>query len=325
MTADPRPTRAELTVSPEAAGSTLAAIVRLLLPGTSWSAAKEHCAAGRVRVNAAVARDPAARVAAGQHIAFDPTGTIAAPRLVVHVDAAVVVVEKPAGILTTPVERGDRDTLLHAAAAAIRRLTAHDRHRGGPTLRAVQRLDRETSGLLVFARTVPAERALQAQLKARTVWRRYLALVHGRGADATYATHLLDDRGDGLRGSWERSRAYVPGAEAPAGARLAVTHVHVERRFSDATLVSCRLETGRQHQIRIHLSEAGTPLLGETVYVRGAGQSAATARAPRPLLHAAELGFTHPTTGEKLRFSSAVPEDFEAVLRRLPTVRSARP
>src|SRR5690606_29457894 len=101
----------------------------------------------------------------------------------------------------------------------------------------------------------------------------------------------------------------------PSDAKRAVTHVRALERLAGATLVECRLETGRQHQIRIHLSEAGHPLVGETVYVRGfAGPRI---EAPRPMLHALELAFDHPRTGERVRFEKAPPEDFRAVLRAL--------
>jgi 23S rRNA pseudouridine1911/1915/1917 synthase len=183
----------------------------------------------------------------------------------------------------------------------------------GPRLRVVQRLDKETSGLLVFARTVAAERHLQQQLRAHSMLRRYLALVHGSAADATYDTLLVADRGDGLRGSWGVFRR--PKGTPPETARRAVTHVEVLEPLRGATFVACELETGRQHQIRIHLSEAGFPLVGERVYVRGfAGP---LLPAPRPMLHAARLGFVHPRTGRELLFEAPPPPDFTAALDRL--------
>lgn len=306
------------TVPASGAGGTLAAALRGAAPGLAWRAAKALCVAGRVAVDGVATRDPAARVARGAVVDVLPMAAAPAREgLIVHLDAAVAVVEKPAGILTTPVRRSDRDTLLHRAAAAVRRDDARRGRTGSPTLRAVQRLDRDTSGLVVFARTVGAERALQSQLKGRTVWRRYLALVAGHAHDATLTTHLVEDRGDGLRGSWERTASGRRGEAPPESARVAITHVSVERRFADATLVACRLETGRQHQIRIHLSEAGTPLLGETIYVRNAAGKAASRRAPRPMLHAAGLGFLHPTTHRELRFESPPPPDFTALLSAL--------
>jgi 23S rRNA pseudouridine1911/1915/1917 synthase len=310
-TADP------LIVSPDQADVTLAALVREALPGTSWSQAKELCAGGRVQVDGALATDPARRMRAGERVEILADGAASKrvlTELVVHLDSEVVVVRKPAGILTVPFERSDRDTLLALARVAVRRIEAgKGKKEASPTLRAVQRLDKETSGLVVFARTLVAQRELQAQLRERTVLRRYTALVHGAAEDAVYETQLLADRGDGLRGSWGVFRA--PRGEAPPEAREAITRVKVEERLAAATRVTCELETGRQHQIRIHLAEAGHPLVGETIYIRD--WRGPVLPAPRPMLHAALLGFVHPRKGTRLRFEEPPPEDFQAVLARL--------
>lgn len=297
------------------AAPTLAAFVREALPGTSWSRAKELCAEGRVLVDGRPVLDPARRMGAGEKVEIRAEGP--APRrepgltdLVVHLDAEVVVTRKPAGLLTVPFERDDRDTLLALARVAVRRIEGG---KGSPTLRAVQRLDKETSGLVVFARTIPAQRDLQEQLGEHTVTRRYLAIVHGAAENAVHETLLVPDRGDGLRGSWGVFRPAQ--GNPPAEAREAVTRVTVKERLRGATLVTCELETGRQHQIRIHLAEAGHPLVGETVYIRD--WKGPLIPAPRPMLHAAVLGFLHPRTGKRLRFEEPPQEDFEAVLKRL--------
>lgn len=294
-------------------GATLAAAVRELLPGTSWSKARDLCAQGRVLVDGEPVTDPARRVAAAERVEVRAGGPASKPALtdlVVHLDAEVAVVRKPAGILTVPFERDDRDTLLSLTRVAIRRIEGK---KASPTLRAVQRLDKETSGLVVFARTVHAQRHLQEQLAAHTVLRRYFALVHGAAGDAVYETLLVPDRGDGLRGSWGVFRPAR--GEPPAEAREAVTRVTVLERLAGATRVACELETGRQHQIRIHLAEAGHPLVGETVYIRD--WRGPRIPAPRPMLHAAVLGLVHPRTGKRLRFEEPVPEDFARVLGRL--------
>lgn len=312
------PGESSLTVSSAQAGLTLAALVREILPGTSWSQAKILCEEGRALVDGAAVADPARRMAAGERVELRLAGPArrepSLTDLVVHLDADVVVVRKPAGILTVPFERNDRDTLLALARVAVRRIEAG---KGSPTLRAVQRLDKETSGLVVFARTIPAQRHLQQQLSAHTVIRRYLAIVHGAAEGAVYETLLVPDRGDGLRGSWGVFRP-VRG-EPPAEAREAVTRVRVLERLRGATLVACELETGRQHQIRIHLSEAGHPLVGETVYVRD--WRGPLLPAPRPMLHAAVLGFVHPRTEKPLRFEEPPAADFAVVLERLRTER----
>ncbi len=231
---------------------------------------------------------------------------------VVHLDGDVAVVCKPAGILTVPFERRDRDTLLALARVAVRRMES-GRGTANPTLRAVQRLDKETSGLIVFARNVQAQRHLQEQLAAHSVVRRYLAIAHGDVDEGRYESLLVPDRGDGLRGSWGRFRP-ARGA-APPAARNATTHVQVKERLNGATLVACELETGRQHQIRIHLAEAGHPLVGESVYNRD--YKGPLLPAPRPMLHAAELGFVHPRAGRFMSFEDPPPADFAAVLERL--------
>ncbi len=267
---------------------------------------------------------PAARLDAG--LAARPP---AKQHLVVYADADVVVVRKPAGILTVPFERGDRDTLLALARVALRRREGRAGRAAAshnPTLRAVQRLDKDTSGLLVFARNVAAQRHLQDQLARREVVRRYEALVHGSlPHDVTFDTWLLADRGDGLRGSRGANQgsrralqhgnvAASPGALAD-GARQAITHVRVLERLRGATRISCELETGRQHQIRIHLAEAGHPLIGETVYMRDF--RAKPIAAPRPMLHAAALGFRQPRDERFVLFEEPPPADFALLLERL--------
>ncbi|HKI03386.1 MAG TPA: RluA family pseudouridine synthase [Thermoanaerobaculia bacterium] len=307
-----------MTVSEAQTGLTVAALVRELLPGTSWSKAKELCSEGRVFVDGEVALDPARRMSAGERVALRPGGPgrreQALTELVVHLDAEVAVVRKPAGILTVPFERDDRDTLLALARVAIRRIEAGRGKGASPTLRTVQRLDKETSGLVVFARTIAAQRNLQEQLAAHTVTRRYLAIAHGAVRDAVYETQFVADRGDGLRGSWGVFRR-ARGEAAPPEAREAITRVQMQERLPGATLVVCELETGRQHQIRIHLAEAGHPLLGETVYIRD--WRGPLLPAPRPMLHATVLGFAHPRTGRPTRFEEPPPSDFTAVLKKL--------
>src|SRR5262249_51146313 len=178
-----------------------------------------------------------------------------------------------------------------------------------PRLRIVHRIDKETSGLVVFARTPLAERELGRQFHAHTVVRRYLALVSGYLPPQTIRSFLLRDRGDGRRGS----------SEVPDQGKEAITHVEVVERLPRYTLLSCRLETGRTHQIRIHLAEAGHPVCGEKVYTkrRDGSEMNDASGSPRLFLHAAELGFTHPTTGKEMHWSMPLPSDLNAVLIRL--------
>jgi 23S rRNA pseudouridine1911/1915/1917 synthase len=212
---------------------------------------------------------------------------------IVHRDPHVIVVDKPAGLDTVPWDDAPNmdgaDTLQARVHAAL-----------GAPVRVVHRLDRDTTGLLMFARTPEAEGRLQHQLRRHTVHRRYLALVHGDVKPGTLRSFLAADRGDGLRGS------------VPHGGKEAITHVEVVERLRGASLVACRLETGRTHQIRVQLAEAGHMLLGERGYVREHRGEVITA--PRIMLHAAELGFVHPATDGPLQFRAELPADMVAMI-----------
>jgi 23S rRNA pseudouridine1911/1915/1917 synthase len=181
--------------------------------------------------------------------------------------------------------------------------------RAPPRLRVVQRLDKETSGLLVFARSVAAERGLGKQFHRHTVVRRYLAVVPGKVAPQRVVSHLVRDRGDGRRGS----------AVSEGVGKEAITHIEVVEQLKVYTLLGCRLETGRTHQIRIHLAELGHPVCGEKVYDRTPGGEPRPDRsgAPRLALHAAELGFVHPVTGEPMHWTMPLPPDLQALVESL--------
>ncbi|HEY6880696.1 MAG TPA: RluA family pseudouridine synthase, partial [Polyangiales bacterium] len=281
--------------------------------GLSWNKARELCTSGRVKLNGRPITDPATRIASGDQVSFDRTaprarkGVLPAERIV-HLDGDVVVVNKPAGIMSVPFE-DEKDTLIDITRAALR---AQQKRSGfDPELGIVHRIDIDTTGLLVFTRNLEAKRQLQQQFRVHSVHRRYLALVHGNLVGRTFDSVLIRDRGDGLRGSFGVFRA--PRGKPPADAQRAITHARVLERFEQgATLVECALETGRQHQIRIHLSEAGCPLLGERVYIRD--YQGPRIEAARPMLHAAELGFVHPRTGRQLSFRIEPPEDFARLL-----------
>ena len=297
---------------------TVAAVVRQQT-GVPWSRARRLCLEGRVTVDGQRCLDPATRVASGATVAVDATapklaaGPLA-PHAIVFVDREIVVVDKPAGMLSVADEAGNKDTLADHVRTVLRRLP-----RGGADtkLGVVHRLDKETSGLMAFTRTAGAHRMLAAQFRAHTVERVYHAIVHGALVAARVETHLVLDRGDGIRGSWGHFRR-APGPP-PASARRSVTQVQPLEALAGATLVECRLETGRQHQIRIHLSELGHPLVGEPVYIRD--YRGPRIDAPRPMLHARVLGFVHPRSGERMRFERDPPPDFGALLdalRRTP-------
>jgi 23S rRNA pseudouridine1911/1915/1917 synthase len=238
------------------------------------------------------------------------------------VDAQVVVVEKPAGLTTMrhsheAAEFGERGRrfLPKTLEDLLPGLLPKEKSKPARVI-AVHRLDKETSGLVVFARTREAARHLGAQMRAHTAERRYLALVRGQAKDATIESWLVPDRGDGRRGS---------GSEKEG--QKAVTHVRVVERFGEYSLVECRLETGRTHQVRIHLGEMGTPLCGEHIYDRplngrplpdGSG-------ANRIALHAASLDFEHPTSGRLMHWTTPLPSDMKGLLERLRSRSISRP
>lgn len=288
-------------------------VVRSLF-GTSWGKARGWIEGGKVRVGGALVTDPTARVAAGTEIAVNeaarkPQAEELADGDVAYADTQVVVVRKPPGLSTIPYDGTEIDTLDARVRAWLerKRLTPRGQR---PTLGIVHRLDKETSGLVVFTRTWLAKQALSSQFRHHTVHRRYLAIAHGDVPERTLRSFFVENRGDGLRGS---KRA--PGRKPPTDGREAITHVTRVEPLAGATLVACRLETGRTHQIRIHLSESGNPLVGERVYVRG--YLGPLLEAPRLMLHAAELGFVHPATEREMRWEQPTPEDMLAVIARL--------
>ncbi len=247
----------------------------------------------------------------------DAPGSPGSEPVIVHADEQIVVVDKPPGLTTMrhadeAAEFGARARrfLPPTLADLLPGLLAKGKYGRPGRVRAVHRLDSDTSGLVVFARTAEAERELGRQFRARSTDRVYLALVRGRAKDGRIESVLVRDRGDGRRGSATDSND--PGQRA-------VTHVRVVEEFGDFTLVECRLETGRTHQVRIHLGEAGTPLCGERLYDRPLhGQPLPDASgAKRTALHAATLGFDHPATGARVRWVAPMPSDMNDLLNRL--------
>jgi len=294
------------SVSEGEARAPLDRVLRQKLEGASWNQVRRLIETGKIKLDGQTVVDPTRPLESGQaiEIVWNARRTDE-PRLprstIVYVDSQVVVVEKPAGISSVPFEPHERGTLDELVA---RLLSDREGSRRSP-LGIVHRLDKETSGLLMFSRTLGAKRELKNQFRFHTVKRRYWAVVQGAIESTTLSSRLVQDRGDGLRGSTEN----------PVLGRTATTHVRVIERLRAATLVECRLETGRTHQIRIHLAEAGHPLVGERVYSRG--YTGALLAAPRILLHAFELGFEHPTTRKPLLFSSEMPTDMERMLSEL--------
>jgi 23S rRNA pseudouridine1911/1915/1917 synthase len=308
-------------VPAEEAGLTLAAWLRRRLPDLSWNQARRLVEARRVRIDGELCLDPARRLREGVRVEL-LAGPAPRPRqaesiVLRYFDPHVVVAEKLSGLSTVrhPLERAWTQrrkalspTLEDLVPPLLARREGRVRKGPPPRLRVVHRLDKETSGLVVFARTVTAERGLGQQFHAHAVMRRYLAVVPGFVPPQRIASWLVRDRGDGRRGSGE-----------PGEGKEAVTHVEVVQRLPGYTLLSCRLETGRTHQIRIHLAELGHPVCGDKVYStrRDGTVLPDTSGAPRLALHAAELGFRHPATGEELHWEMPLPPDLGAFLDRL--------
>jgi 23S rRNA pseudouridine1911/1915/1917 synthase len=310
--------RRRFVVDEPKSGQTVLAALRTWLPGQSWSALRKLLAARRVLVNDALCLDEARRLTTGERVELSvraqaPPPTVADVRLA-WLDADVVVVDKPAGMITLrhPAERDwsiQKKSLQPALDDVIPVLIS----RGEPhaknsnrRIHSVHRIDRETSGLLVFARQEAAQQALIDQFKTHSVERTYRAVARGDLVAQTFESRLVDDRGDGRRGS-----TLVPGA-----GKRAVTHVRPIERLAGWTLLECRLETGRTHQIRIHLSEAGHPVYGDSKYGPSRCPNS-TPQISRLALHAATLGFDHPVDKRRLRFEAPTPKDFEALVAAL--------
>jgi 23S rRNA pseudouridine1911/1915/1917 synthase len=293
---------------------TVAAVVREQT-GVSWSRARNLCSEGRVTVDGERCLDPATRISPDAIVAVNEQG----PKLekgplpksaIVFFDRELVVVDKPAGMLTVADVPGNKETLDEYVRALLRRMGGRDID---APLGVVHRLDKDTSGVMVFARTAGAKRELAAQFFAHDIDRIYHAIAHGVVHEARVETDLVLDRGDGLRGSHGHYRRTK--GDPPSDARRSVTHLRPIAALSNATLVECRLETGRQHQIRIHLSELGHPVVGERVYIRD--YAGAKIEAPRTMLHARTLGFAHPRSGERVSFEREAPADFRATVELL--------
>lgn len=282
-----------------------------LLTGLPRASVAVLVAGGAVRLDGRAATTRSTRVREGATLEVDvPDAPAASPAAgvrpepdveveVVHADDAVVVVDKPPGLVVHPGAGHAEGTLAGGLLARYPELAGvGDAARPG----IVHRLDAGTSGLLVVARTPDAHASLVAQLADRSVERRYWALVAG----------VPDPPAGVVDAPIGRAAADPTRMAVAAGGRPARTRYHVEDSFSEplpAAELACRLETGRTHQIRVHLAAIGHPVLGDPRY----GGSRSASAAPRPCLHARRLAFAHPATGERLTFDSQLPEDLRRV------------
>lgn len=265
---------------------TLVERLRALYPEASGRSLKQWLETGRVTIDGRPCRDGRREVEADTAVTLGGRASAPFPRglTLVHEDDAILVVVKPAGLLTVATERERERTAYrllwdYLAAKQARPFIVH-------------RLDRETSGLLVFAKSEAVKRTLQAQFEARTVERVYRALVEGRPAreQGTLESRLAEDRMLRVR-SAERGR-------------VAITHYRVLTTRREHSLLELRLGTGRRHQIRVQLAESGWPIVGDVTH--GGPRSGAG----RLCLHATRLGFDHPVTGARVVFESAPPADW---------------
>jgi 23S rRNA pseudouridine1911/1915/1917 synthase len=305
----------ELKIPQELAGLRLDTALARLLPEHSRTRIKGWIEAGQVQVGKVKCK-PRDTVSAGSRVAvrigIDAAPAEAQPEAiaisVVHEDRDVLVVDKPAGLVVHPGAGNPRHTLQNALLGHDARLSAL------PRAGIVHRLDKDTSGLLVVARTLEAHTALTRQLMSRSVSREYLAVSVGvMTGGGTVDEPIGRHRSDRLRMAVRRD------------GRPAVTHYRVLERFRAHTLLRVKLETGRTHQIRLHLAHLNYPLLGDPVYggrlvrPRGAGDDLTETlrRFRRQALHAGTLAFDHPRSGARIRLASAAPPDLAALLAAL--------
>lgn len=304
---------APITVPADCAGLRLDAALARLFPQHSRSRLQAWVKEGRVTVDGAAA-DVRRKVLGGERVCLAPAALPAeTAHLAEAIDLAVIfedehllVIDKPAGMVVHPGSGNWSGTMMNALLHHAPGLAEV------PRAGIVHRLDKDTSGLLVVAKTLAAQTDLVRQLQARTVRRHYLALVHGAvtaagSVDAPIGRHPV-----------QRTKMAVlkPGAGG-SGGREARTHYLPRERFATATLVECRLETGRTHQIRVHMASIGHPLVGDPVYGKRKSADATLDAFPRQALHAWRLALVHPATGSELAWESPLPADFAALLETL--------
>jgi len=295
----------ERLIPPELAGMRLDQALARMFPEHSRTRLAAWVRAGRVTVDAARAQAKR-KVWGGERVAVigtrapdeEPYRAEIIPLAIVHEDDALIIVDKPAGLVVHPAAGNWTGTLANALLAHEPRLAAV------PRAGIVHRLDKDTTGLLAVAKTPTAHTHLVRQLAARAVKREYLAVVNGVVAsdgeiDAPIGRHPT-----------ARTRMAVTARGKPARTRYRVVE-----RLTDATLLAVNLETGRTHQIRVHMRAIGHPLIGDATYGQRTG--ATLARFPRQALHAARLAFTHPATGKAREWHSPLPADMRALVERL--------
>ena len=313
---------------PDDSKETVLAAMRRHLPGEqSWSAVRKLLQGRFVAIGGVLCIDEGRRMGAGEVVTISdrpipppPTDEDVSVR---YVDKEIVIVEKPSGMVTLRrtsdlswswARKNQQPTLDECVPRLIgehaaKRHNAERVDQKMPKLFSVHRIDRDSSGLLVFARTEEAQKHIIQQFAQHDAVRKYFALVPGRVADQTIKSQFIRDRGDGLRGSTSDTSI---GQEA-------TTHLRTLRTIGDYSELECRLETGRTNQIRIHLAELGHPICGDIKYRGPVNQPPITdnSNVHRLALHAAELKFEHPTTKKVMHFETPWTPDMQRFLNRL--------
>jgi 23S rRNA pseudouridine1911/1915/1917 synthase len=319
-------------IPPDLLNCTLAAALRRLVPELSWAQAKRLITTRRVEVNATLCLNDARRLNPGDVLTIHENSLRPVPKAenvrILHVDPDIIVIDKPAGIVSLRRDEESEftderkelhptlDELVQQMLPGYRPADARRRKGArGASIYPVHRLDRDTSGLMLFALSTRARDVLIRMFTAHEVRRTYWAVVLGRiDSPRAIESTLTRDRGDGLRGS------LAPGQSDPE-AKPAITRIRPVEHIGDMyTLIECELETGRTHQIRIHLAEMGHMLAGEKLYTRPSAAVPAVidrSDAPRQALHSARLRLTHPITGKALAFDSPPPRDLATWLAQV--------
>ena len=295
------------SIPAECAGMRMDAALARVFPEHSRSRLQAWLKEGRVQIDGATA-DAKRKVFGGERVAVDMPALPAESALaaedialnVVFEDAHLLVIDKPAGLVVHPGSGNWSGTMMNALLHHAPQLAQI------PRAGIVHRLDKDTSGLLVVAKTPVVQTDLVRQLQARSVKRHYLALALGAVArdgtvDAPIGRHPV-----------QRVKMAVV-----RDGREARTHYAVRERFAKATLVECRLETGRTHRIRVHMASIGHPLVGDSVYGRGRSGDARLDAFHRQALHAWRLALVHPATGKEMAWEAVLPEDFSKLLAEL--------
>ncbi len=300
--------RIEITLDEAAAGQRLDRALATALPDLSRVRIQAMLAEGRVTRDGIAIADASAKARPGQHIVIDIPPPVTAfpqpqdiPLNIVFEDEEMLVIDKPAGLVVHPGAGNPDGTLVNALLFYC----GHQLSGIGGVRRPgiVHRLDKDTSGLMVVAKTDRAHSSLSDQLQSRTLKRIYNAVVWGRPMPTA-------GRIEGNIGRSPRDRKSM--ALVSHGGRPAVTHYRILQPFKTASLIECRLETGRTHQIRVHMAHRGNPLVGDPAYglKRPPKDAPALAKSlPRQALHATQVTFFHPLTNVEMCYSSPVPKD----------------